>query len=320
MSMQKSPLQGLIRIVFFALGLSLTLTAYGAGLAYIGKIVGFAQIQFGLFLIGGTVAYIFGLWMMKLVNLHMAEKGLPVWLNRMPGGGTPFVTGVALGNWGIGCPDPVFYVLLVYLATVGDVWQGTMMTAAYAAGRSLPIVGLAVLGLLGVNAIPALVKRRAIVDRFFGWVLAAIGGFMLSALLFGMWFESTWVHEGWNWLLHRLNENWGEIAAEGHVHVHGGPIIAPIVFVTLAFVVPGVWLWIKGLARLRVALLSPLGAVLVFAFFFLPTAIDPTLPERFGAELRPPPVSIGSKHLPSTHSNHVDAHENPADADAQHHD
>ena len=320
MSMQTSPFQGLKRILFFALGLSLTLTAYGAGLAYIGKIVGFAQIQFGLFLIGGTVAFIFGLWMMKLVTLPMAEKGLPAWLNRLPGGSTPFVTGVALGNWGIGCPDPVFYVLLVYLATVGDVWQGAMMTAAYAAGRSLPIVGFAVLGLLGVNAIPALVKRRAIVDRFFGWVLTAIGGFMLSALLFGMWFESTWVHEGWNWLLHRLNENWGEIQAIGHTHVHGGPIIAPIVFVTLAFVVPGVWLWIKGLARLRVLLLSPIGAVLVFAFFFLPTAIDPTLPGRLGAELRPPPIQVGTKPLAADQHSGGDEHDDARHGHSQPHE
>lgn len=309
MSMQKSPLQGLIRIVMFGLGLSLMLTVYGAALAYIGKIVGFTEIQFALFLIGGIIAYVFGLWMMKLVKLNLPDMGLPTWLQRIPGGSTPFVTGLALGNWGIGCPDPVFYVLLVYLASVGDVVQGAIMTAAYAAGRSLPIVGLAVLGLLGINTLPALVKRRAAVDRFFGWVMAAMGAFMLSSLLFGMWFESTWVHEGWNWLLHRLNENWGEIQAEGHTHVHGGPIISPIIFVTLAFVVPGAWLWLKGLAQPRVPLLSSLGGVLVFLFFFLPTAIDPELPGRLGAELRPAPVKIGSEHLSPTQPGHADEHD-----------
>ena len=309
MSMQKSPLQGLMRVVLFALGLSITLTAYGAALAYIGGKVGFIEIQRGLFLLGGTVAYVFGLWMMKLVSLRLPETNVPAWVQRAPGWVTPFATGLALGNWGIGCPDPVFYVLLVYLAGIGDVGQGAAMTAAYAAGRSLPIVGLAVLGLLGINTIPALVKRRALVDRFFGWVMVAMGGFMLSSLLFGMWFEATWVHEGWNWLLHRLNENWGEIRAADHAHVHGGgSIIAPIAFVTVAFLVPGAWLWLKGLARQRVALLSALGAVLVFLFFFLPTAIDPELPERLGAELRPAPVQTGIEHEASHQPAHVDEH------------
>ncbi len=307
MSMQKSPSQGLMHIVLFALGLTITLTVYGAGLAYIGRMVGFTAIQRGLFLLGGTIAYIFGLWMMKLLSFRLPETSVPAWVQRAPRWATPFVTGLAMGNWGIGCPDPVFYVLLIYLAGVGDVAQGAIMTAAYAAGRSLPIVGLAVLGLLGINSLPALLKRRALVDRFFGWTLAAMGGFMLSALLFGMWFETTWVHEGWNWLLHRLNENWGEIRAADHTHMHGGGVIAPLAFLTLAFLVPAAWLWLKGLARWRVPLLSALGAVLVFLFLFLPTAIDPKLPERLGAALRPAPVQL--QHETPDRPGHADEHD-----------
>jgi len=77
LSIGKAPLKGLISIALFGLGLTITLTAYGAGLTAIGQIVGFQQIQGWMFTIGGAIALFFGFWMLKLVPL------------RMPGGWQP---------------------------------------------------------------------------------------------------------------------------------------------------------------------------------------------------------------------------------------
>lgn len=314
MSIGQAPLRGLLGIVSFGLGLSITLTAYGAGLSYIGKMAGFDALQHGLFFVGGTVALVFGLWLMRLLTFELPSTGVPGVVQRTSPWATPFVTGLLLGNWGIGCPDPVFYVLMVYVASVGDVGQGVLMSAVYAAGRSLPIVGLAVLGLLGINTLPALLRRREGVERFFGWTLAAIGAFMLSDVLLGMWFDATWVHEAWNWTLSRINANFGEIRASDHFHVHGGPVTGFVFFVLAGFVAPGVWLYVKGLAGRRVPASALALALALGLFFYLPPVFDPYLAERFGRELRSAPVRAPAEVRPEAghgHGNRVGSEEYP---------
>jgi cytochrome c-type biogenesis protein len=319
MSIGKAPLRGLLGILSFGVGLMITMTAYGAGLTYIGKMAGFDRLQHGLFFVGGTIALVFGLWLMKLLVFELPSVGVPAFVQRSSSWSMPFLTGICLGNWGIGCPDPAFYVLMVYVASVGDISQGALMSAAYAAGRSLPIVGLAVLGLLGINTIPTLMKRREGVERFFGWTLAAIGAFMLSDVLFGMWFDATWVHEAWNWTLSRINANFGEIRATDHFHVHGGPITGFLFFLLVGFLVPGIWLYLKGLARKKVPLAALGLSVALWLFFYLPPALVPDLADRFGRELRPAPVQAPEEVLPDvTHSHSSHGREHDSNGEHQH--
>lgn len=297
MSVGKAPGRGLLGIVSFGLGLALTLTAYGAALSYIGKIAGFGKLNLTMVLVGGSIAFVFGLWLMKVLTFELPSTGVPAVVQRSSAWSVPFLTGVCLGNWGIGCPDPVFYVLMVYLATVGDVGQGMLMSAVYAAGRSLPIVALSVLGLLGVNTLPALLRRRVAIERFFGWTLAAFGAFVISRYFSG-WYLATWVHEAWNWTLSCINVNFGEIRASDHPHVHGGPIGGFVLFVLLGFVIPALALYVRKLAGRWTPVSAAAVSVALAAVFYLPPVFVPDLTDRFGHALRPAPVWAPDTVLP----------------------
>ncbi|MBI4241625.1 MAG: hypothetical protein HY613_07900 [Candidatus Rokubacteria bacterium] len=287
----------------------ITLTVYGAGLSYIGKMAGFDQLQHGMFFVGGSVALVFGLWLMKLLTFELPSAGVPAFVQRGAPWAVPFLTGVFLGNWGIGCPDPVFYVLMAYVASVGDLGQGALMSAVYAAGRSLPIVALAVLGLLGIYTLPALLKRRLGVERFFGWTLTAIAAFMLSDVLFGMWFDETWTHEAWNWALYQINANFGELRAADHFHFHGGPMTGFLFFVFVGFLVPGLGLYLKRLAGKGTPAAAVSISVALGLFFYLPPVIVVDLAERFGRELRAAPVRAPEAVLPDrSHGHGTQAH------------
>ena len=304
MSIGKAPLRGLLGILSFGLGLMITLTAYGAGLGYIGKMAGFDQLQHGMFFVGGVIALVFGLWSMRLLTFELPSAGVPAFVQKSAPWSIPFLTGVCLGNWGIGCPDPVFYVLMVHVAGVGDVGQAALMSAVYAAGRSLPIVGLAVLGLLGVNTLPLFLKRRVGIERFFGFTLTAVGAFMLSDVLFGMWFDETWTHEAWNWTLFQINANFGEIHADDHFHLHGGPLTGFLFFVVVGFMLPALWLYAKRLSGRRTPIVACALCVALGLFFYLPPVFVPDLADRFGRELRPAPVYASAAILPDKGHGH----------------
>ncbi|HEV8583401.1 MAG TPA: rhodanese-like domain-containing protein [Methylomirabilota bacterium] len=297
MSVGKAPGRALLAIASFGIGLALTLTAYGAALSYVGKIAGFGKLNLTMVLIGGTIAFVFGLWLMKVLTFTLPSTGVPAFVQKSSPWSVPFLTGVCLGNWGIGCPDPVFYVLMVYLATSGDVAHGVLVSAVYAAGRSLPIVALAVLGLLGVNTLPALLRRRDTIERVFGWTLAAFGAWVVSRYFSG-WYLGTWVHEAWNWTLYNLNANFGEIRASDHPHVHGGPIGGFVLFIVLGFLIPGLALYVRKLAGGRAPLTGAAIAAALALFFYLPPALAPDLTERFAAGLRPAPVWAPDALLP----------------------
>lgn len=205
-------------VSLFGLGLGITMTLWGTLLGGFGQAVGLDAVSQYLFLVGSAFAFVFGLWMVKVVNIPIPESGLPAFVQKGGSMGTPFLMGLLLGNWGVGCPDPVFWVLVTYILGSGDFAQGALLTGVYSVGRSLPIIGLGIVAILGVNLVPALIKRRTKVDRFFGLALIAIAGFLVSNVIAGDWFEQSWTHIAWNWTLHAVNSNIGELRGVFHSH------------------------------------------------------------------------------------------------------
>ena len=64
---------------------------------------------------------------------------------------------------------------------------------------------LSVLGILGVNALPGLLKRKEAVDKFIGWSLVALASFITLNGVFGhLWYEGGVFHEGLNMLVERI--------------------------------------------------------------------------------------------------------------------
>src|SRR3989338_1982181 len=88
--------------------------------------------------------------------------------------------GLFLGNIGIGCPHPATPFILTRIATSGDVYYGWLLFFVHAIGRIIPLLLLAVLGILGVNGLQYLVKHKAKIERGTGWGMVFVAAFILT--------------------------------------------------------------------------------------------------------------------------------------------
>src|SRR3989337_4554896 len=78
LSMGQGYKKGLFMALLFGAGLTITITAYGIGVAALGKTASLDQISFIMFLIAGTAAFIFGLSQLKLIKLKLPSySGTP---------------------------------------------------------------------------------------------------------------------------------------------------------------------------------------------------------------------------------------------------
>ena len=106
---------------------------------------------------------------------------------------------------------------------------------------------LAILGILGVNAIPSILKHQEKIKRFMGWFLVILGAIIFIVGGAHGWYEETIVNTGWNTFIEFTN-----LPAElmGGKHEHEGAkdfipeIIAPWLLVAL-IAVPIIWHYIK---------------------------------------------------------------------------
>lgn len=228
LAMGKKPKKGLLMALLFGLGLSITLSLYGLFIAIIGKTLGldaavgqatvFSRI---LFIIGGLAAFIFGLSELKLIKFTVPSYSgaYPAFINHQKDYLKAFFLGLFLGNAGVGCPNPLFYVLLGYIATLGSLSQGWWLGFIHGVGRATPLVFLAILGMLGVNAVTVISRKEKIVKKVSGWALVALGAFIIISGTSHHWYEGTFVHKGWNRLVEFVA---GEQVAEKEEHDDSG--------------------------------------------------------------------------------------------------
>jgi cytochrome c-type biogenesis protein len=192
--------KGLIMAVLFGIGVSVTLALYGVGMAFVGRYLGDDIATQSMWLIAGIAAYVFGLSSLGLLSWKIpAYSGaLP---NFMKYGAymKSFSFGFLLGNAGIGCPCPHWYVILLGIGALGDPVYGAYMGFVHGLGRTTPIIAIAILGMLGVNATSALVKRKDAVDKLMGWALIFFGAFFIVFMaLAHHWYEGSIIHFTWN--------------------------------------------------------------------------------------------------------------------------
>ncbi len=201
LSMGEKPVKGLTMAVLFGLGLVITIGLYGVIIAKTGAVIGLAKATIILFTIGGIASYVFGLSELKLVKLQLPVYGgaVPSFIEGRGDYLKSFFLGLFLGNAGIGCPNPAFYILLMYIASIGKVLTGFSLAAIHGIGRATPLVFLSILGILGVNATGGLVKRRQSVERMLGWSLVFIGAVIIvTGGPWHAWYEHSIIHKGWN--------------------------------------------------------------------------------------------------------------------------
>src|SRR3989338_10151746 len=155
LTMGQKPKKGLIMALLFGLGISITLAFYGVLTASIGSFLGVDKATRIMFTIAGFAALIFGLSELKLINFTMPgfSGAMPAWIQKRKDYTKIFFMGLFLGNAGVGCPNPAFYVLLTYIATTGSLFTGGLLAFIHGVGRATPLIFLAILGLLGVNSL-----------------------------------------------------------------------------------------------------------------------------------------------------------------------
>ncbi len=244
LSMGKGYKKGLSMALLFGAGLIITITAYGLGVASFGKTASLDQVAEFMFLIAGVAAFIFGLSQLKLINLKLPSySGTPKFIQKRGDYSKSFFMGLLLGNAGVGCPNPLFYWLLIYIAGTGSLEIGATLGAVHGVGRAIPLILLSILAVLGVNATKKISENRIKIEKATGWMLIVIGAFLIINGFPGghEWYESTFIHTGWNNLVSNTPIP-PEFHVGEHAHQHEDEIFIdfPILLLTLIFV-PLVW-------------------------------------------------------------------------------
>jgi len=207
LTLGKNPKKGFFMAVSFGLGLALTLSFYGVFIAFLGKIIGLSKATQLLLIFGGGTAFIFGLSEIRLLKFRLpAYSGkFPSFIQKQGDYIKTFLLGLFLGNAGVGCPNPAFYVLMGYIATVGDLFNGWFLGFIHGVGRAVPLIFLAILGILGINATSKVAGKQETIERYMGWILIFIGAFILTFGIFGHdWFVLSGTHTAWEAIIRTI--------------------------------------------------------------------------------------------------------------------
>lgn len=279
LSMAHDYRKGLAMAVLFGLGITITLGLYGVGLAAIGKYAGLDQATRIMYVIAGVAALLFGLSQLELVRFELpAYARTPRFIEERSDYFKVFFLGLFLGNAGVGCPNPITYVLLIYVASTGDMWDGFWLMGMNGIGRALPLVFLSVIAILGVNALPALLKRKAAVDKFVGWSLVLLASFVILNGIFGhLWYEGGIFHEGLNMVAERVG---GERLTEADIPIEEIELRVPFVewgaWANLA-VTMGVlaWYWWRKGRRPTREVITALVVFVIWGAMLFPIGVEP---------------------------------------------
>lgn len=231
LSMGKGIRKGLGIAVSFALGITLTLSLYGIIAALVGRFaidslaVPLETIKNWVYFIAGVFALLFALGEVGLLKFRMPSYtgAVPAFIQRQQDFLKAFFLGLFLGNIGVGCPHPATPLILIEIASSGDVLYGWLLFFVHAIGRVLPLIFLAILGILGVNGLSWLVTRKDKVERATGWAMVFVAGFILTLGLFSHdWWVNSGIHTQFEKLtqeatfLQIINERFNTTTAHGH--------------------------------------------------------------------------------------------------------
>jgi cytochrome c-type biogenesis protein len=253
LSMGKGYKKGLAMALLFSLGLVITITVYGVGIAAIGQSASLDQVSIVMFLIAGSAAFVFGLTQLKIISLKLPSySGTPKFIQKRGEYAKSFSMGILLGNAGVGCPNPLFYWLLIYIAGTGSLEIGASVGVVHGVGRAIPLILMSVLAVIGINATKSLTVKRESIERASGWMLIIIGSFLIiNGLPEGHeWYEDTFIHQGWNQLI-ELTPIPAEFEMDEHEHGHGNAENFKSFYTVLLAVLIASPLFVRSVRRLR---------------------------------------------------------------------
>ncbi|OHA09931.1 MAG: hypothetical protein A3A44_03655 [Candidatus Sungbacteria bacterium RIFCSPLOWO2_01_FULL_60_25] len=232
LSLGKGPVKGLGIALAFGIGVALTLSAYGIVAALVGEVaIGtlgapLEVVKNWLYFVAGAFAYLFALGEIGLIRFRMPSYtgAAPAIIQKQGDYLKALLLGLFLGNVGVGCPHPATPVILTRIAASGDMFYGWTLFLTHAVGRIIPLLLLAVLAILGVNALSWLVARKDRIERATGWGMAFVAAFIL---VLGLFTHDWWVNSGQHTLLEEITQEEyfldiiGARIGTGNVHRHG---------------------------------------------------------------------------------------------------
>jgi cytochrome c-type biogenesis protein len=339
LAMGKNPKKGLAIALAFALGVTLMLSVYGAIIAKLGQVVGLDRAKDIMYLIAGGFAVIFGLGELGLIKLRVPtyNGAFPKFIQKRKDISKGFLLGLLLGNVGLGCPNPAFYVLLTHIATVGSVTTGWFLTFIHAVGRVTPLILLAILAVLGVDALSKLVKNKDSIARVTAWGVVGVGAFILT---FGLLGHDWYVYSGIHSVLELVTQEAAfatkyaeQFGGLGHIHgVPSGQFLAygSWLMVTL-ITIPLIWNWLSRKPKSedenfddKQSVWKWMGAYSISLALFLYLLFGVTLPNWFKYQVAPMHGDVHTTEMEETgdhaHDDGLeDAHEHGIDAEVNHH-
>lgn len=261
LAMGKSYQKGIGMTLAFGIGVTFTLSIYGALIGLFGQALGVHQVETAkniLYALAGLFALLFALGELQLIPLHMPSYGGPVpqFINTQRDILKAGLLGVFLGNVGVGCPNPLFNAIIVpQIFLTGSPFQGWLIMFVQALGRITPLFILAFLAILGINATKFLVTHKDTVSKITAWATVFVGGFLLTLGLFG---HDWWVISGTHTLVEFVTqENFitnflgGKIGELGHTHeipltqgLFGIPLAWGTAFLLIVWILPMVWYYL----------------------------------------------------------------------------
>ena len=265
LSLGKGAVRGVGIALSFGAGVTLTLSLYGALAGFLG---GTAMDTLGLslenvknwvYFIAGIFAFIFALGSVGLIKARMPSYtgSAPAGIQRRGDFLKAFLLGLFLGNIGVGCPHPATPLIFFEIASEGSATYGWLLFFVHAIGRVLPLLFLAFLGIVGVNALTWLVARKDKIERATGWAMVFVAGFILTL---GLFTHKWWVNSGIHTLLEGvtqeqrligvINDNLGTETAHGHglemgMGLFGLPLYLGSILLVLLWVIPIWWWWFR---------------------------------------------------------------------------
>lgn len=251
---EKSTSKALGISVAFGVGLATTLALYGVVTAFLGGYFGLDQFTRVMFVIAGSMALIFALSELELLHVPLPSFGhsKSTWIKE--GYAKTFFLGMFLGNAGIGCPNPAFYVLLTYIASTGSVITGGWLGLVHGLGRATPLIFLVLLTLLGMRSIDWVGRASRNLHIWTGTSLTIAGAFILTYGLFGMaWWEDSIFHASWNKFIFNIAPNLAEAinhpVAEGILE---GSFATGWWFLIIFILIPLIWYKFRhGVANIK---------------------------------------------------------------------
>lgn len=292
LSMGKAPKKGIGIAISFSLGVIVTLSLYGAAIGLLGDALGADRLEIGkniLYATAGILGIFFALGELGFTKFRMPtySGGGPGFIQRQGDFLKPFLLGLFLGNVGVGCPNPLFNaVILPQIVLEASAFKGFAIMFIHALGRVTPLLILAFLAILGVNATNFLIRHKEKVAAGTAWGMIFVGGFLFMIGVFG---HDGYLYSGTHTFLEKLTQEefitniLGEkIATLGHGHEpppQGNYLVyAPWAMVIL-WIIPLWWWYFRNKSQSRaqgrdfgfVAILSLL-LIIIFAW---------TLPHQF---------------------------------------